>query len=73
MKLRQLTHELVEIVEKNTKLDWTKKATVRASVRVAVKCLMKRYKYPPDRQESAVSLVVEQAELFAFESVSGHV
>jgi type I restriction enzyme R subunit len=63
--LRQLTHELVEIVKKNTKLDWTKKETVRASMRAAVKRLLKRYKYPPDRQESAVSLVVEQAELFA--------
>lgn len=66
--LRQLTHELVEIVKKNTKLDWTKKETVRASMRAAVKRLLKRYKYPPDRQESAVSLVVEQAELFAQEN-----
>lgn len=63
--LRQLTHELVEIVKKNTKLDWTKKESVRAKMRAAVKLLLKRYKYPPDRQESAVSLVVEQAELFA--------
>ncbi len=63
--LRQLTHELVEVVRKNTKLDWTKKETVRASMRAAVKRLLKKYKYPPDRQESAVSLVVEQAELFA--------
>jgi len=68
--LRQLTHELVEIVKRNTKLDWTKKETVRASMRAAVKRLLKRYKYPPDRQESAVSLVVEQAELFARESSS---
>jgi type I restriction enzyme R subunit len=63
--LRHLAHELVEIVKKNTRLDWTKKETVRASMRAAVKRLLKRYKYPPDRQESAVSLVVEQAELFA--------
>jgi type I restriction enzyme R subunit len=39
-------------------------------MRAAVKRLLKRYKYPPDRQESAVSLVVEQAELFARESSS---
>ncbi len=67
--LQQLTHELVEVVKKNNKLDWTKKETVRASMRAAVKRLLKRYKYPPDRQESAVSLVVEQAELFAQSSV----
>ena len=69
--LRQLTHELVDIVKRNTKLDWTKKETVRASMRAAVKRLLKRYKYPPDRQESAVSLVVEQAELFAREASKG--
>ena len=67
--LRRLTHELVEIVKTNTKLDWTKKESVRAKMRAAVKLLLKRYKYPPDRQESAVSLVVEQAELFAKESI----
>jgi type I restriction enzyme R subunit len=63
--LRQLTHELVEVVKKNAKLDWSKKESVRAQMRAAVKRLLKRYKYPPDRRESAVSLVVEQAELFA--------
>lgn len=63
--LRRLTHELVEVVRSNAKLDWTQKETVRASMRSAVKRLLRKYKYPPDRQETAVSLVVEQAELFA--------
>jgi type I restriction enzyme R subunit len=65
--LRKLTHELVEVVRTNAKLDWTKKETVRASMRTAVKRLLRKYRYPPDRQESAVSLVVEQAELLAHE------
>ena len=65
--LRKLTHELVETVKKKAKLDWTKRETVRAEMRASVKRLLKRYKYPPDRQESAVSLVIEQAELFAQE------
>ncbi len=65
--LRKLTHELVEVVKKNAKLDWTKKETVRAEMRTAVKRLLRRYRYPPDRQESAVSLVIEQAELYAYE------
>lgn len=68
--LRKLTHELVEVVRKNAKLDWTQKETVRASMRTAVKRLLRKYRYPPDRQESAVSLVVEQAELFAAELVA---
>ena len=44
---------------------------VRAEMRAAVKRLLRKYKYPPDRQESAVSLVIEQAELFAHELVEG--
>ena len=68
--LRKLTHELVEVVRKNAKLDWSKKESVRASMRSAVKRLLRKYDYPPDRQESAVSLVVEQAELFAADQVA---
>jgi type I restriction enzyme R subunit len=52
-------------VKKKAKLDWTKREAVRAEMRAAVKRLLKKYKYPPDRRESAVSLVIEQAELFA--------
>jgi type I restriction enzyme R subunit len=65
--LRKLTHELVKAVKKNAKLDWTKKETVKAEMRSAVKRLLRKYRYPPDRQESAVSLVIEQAELYAQE------
>ncbi len=65
--LRELTHKLVETVKSKAKLDWTKRETVRAEMRAAVKRLLKKYKYPPDRQESAVSLVLEQAELLAQE------
>ncbi len=65
--LRKLTHEVVEAVKKKATLDWTKKEAVRAEMRTAVKRLLRKYKYPPDRQEDAVSLVIEQAELFASE------
>jgi type I restriction enzyme R subunit len=37
----------------------------RAKIRVEVKRLLKRYKYPPDRTEAATDLVLEQAEAFA--------
>jgi type I restriction enzyme R subunit len=63
--LRKLTHEVVETIKKKANLDWTQKETVRAEMRAAVKRLLRKFKYPPDRQESAVSLVIEQAELFA--------
>ncbi len=68
--LRELAHKLVETVKKKAKLDWTKREAVRAEMRAAVKRLLKKYKYPPDRQESAVSLVIEQAELFAQEAAA---
>jgi type I restriction enzyme R subunit len=70
--LTQLTHELVEVIKSNAKLDWTRKETVRAAMRANVKRLLRKYKYPPDRQESAVSLVIEQAELFAADLASGN-
>ena len=63
--LRELTREVVETVRKKARLDWTKREAVRAEMRAAVKRLLRRYRYPPDRQDSAVSLVIEQAELFA--------
>lgn len=68
--LRKLTHELVDTVKRKARLDWTKRESVRAEMRAAVKRLLRKYKYPPDRQESAVSLVIEQAELFAQEQVA---
>jgi type I restriction enzyme R subunit len=68
--LRELTHKLVETVKKKAKLDWTKREAVRAEMRAAVKRLLRKYKYPPDRQETAVSLVIEQAELFAQEQAA---
>lgn len=70
--LKQLTHELVEVIKSNAKLDWTRKETVRAAMRANVKRLLRKYKYPPDRQESAVALVIEQAELFAADLASGN-
>jgi hypothetical protein len=60
--LRELTHKLVKIVKKRAKLSWTKR---ERETRPAVERLLRKYKYPPDRQETAVSLVLEQAELFA--------
>jgi type I restriction enzyme R subunit len=65
--LRELTHRLVETVKSKAKLDWTRREAVRAEMRAAVKRLLRQYRYPPDRQESAVSLVIEQAELLASE------
>jgi type I restriction enzyme R subunit len=63
--LRQIAIELVETVRKNVTIDWTVRETVRARIRVMVKRILRKYNYPPDKQEKATRTVLEQAELFA--------
>ncbi len=60
--LRTIARELAETVKKNATIDWTQKESVRAGVRVAVKRVLRKYGYPPDKQERATALVIEQAE-----------
>jgi excisionase family DNA binding protein len=65
--LKAIARELVSIVRRNTTVDWDKKEQVRASLRRHIRRLLTKYKYPPDKQESAVLLVIQQAELIAAE------
>ena len=68
--LKAIARELVSIVRRNTTVDWDKKEQVRASLRRHIRRLLTKYKYPPDKQESAVLLVIQQAELFAAEQAA---
>jgi type I restriction enzyme R subunit len=61
--LRDIARELVELVRQNTTIDWTKKESVKANLRRLVKRVLRKYGYPPDKQEKATQLVLEQAEL----------
>ena len=63
--LKQIAQELVEIVRANATVDWDKKEQVRASLRRHIRRLLAKYRYPPDKQEAAVLLVMQQAELLA--------
>ena len=63
--LKDIARELVETVRKNTTIDWTVRETVRAKLRVMVKRILRKYGYPPDKQEKATQTVLEQAELIA--------
>jgi type I restriction enzyme R subunit len=65
--LKTIAHELVSVVRQNTSVDWDKREQVKALLRSRVRRLLTKYKYPPDRQESAIALVMQQAELFAAE------
>lgn len=63
--LRGIARELVETVRKNVTIDWTMRENVRAQLRVLVKRILRKYGYPPDKQEKATQTVLEQAALLS--------
>lgn len=60
--LRVMAMELKSIVEEYATVDWSKKKDTRAKMRMQIKRLLKKYNYPPDYTEEAISRVVDQAE-----------
>jgi type I restriction enzyme R subunit len=62
-----LTKELTEQLRKNRTIDWNKKESARAKMRVLVKRLLKKYKYPPEGQEQALQTVMAQCNKWADE------
>ena len=67
--LKKIAVELVQSLRKSVTVDWAVRETVRARLRVMVKTLLKRYKYPPDKQEEATETVLKQAESLSAEWV----
>jgi len=65
--LVKIARELVETVRKNVTIDWTVRENVRAQLRVIVKRILRKYGYPPDKQEKATQTVLEQAEVLSAE------
>jgi len=66
--LQQIARELVASVRANTSIDWTIKESVRAKLRVIVKRILRKYGYPPDKQEKATQTVLDQAALLLSDS-----
>lgn len=60
--LKKIAHELTENLRQNITVDWSARDSVRAKLRLMVKRILRKYKYPPDQQEAAVALVLQQAE-----------
>jgi type I restriction enzyme R subunit len=60
--LKLIARELVDTVRKNVTIDWTLRENVRAQLRVLVKRILRKYGYPPDKQEKATQTVLKQAE-----------
>ena len=65
--LRAIACELVEAVRNNVTIDWTLRESVRAKLRLLVKRILRKYGYPPDKQEKATRTVLEQAEVLSAE------
>jgi type I restriction enzyme R subunit len=65
--LKKIAHELAESLRQNISVDWSVRDNVRAKLRLMVKRILRKYKYPPDRQEVAVQLVLDQAEKLSAE------
>jgi type I restriction enzyme R subunit len=65
--LRTIARELVATVRANVTIDWTMRENVRAHLRVLVKRILRKYGYPPDKQEKATQTVLEQAEVLSQE------
>ncbi|MBG9395863.1 DUF3387 domain-containing protein [Klebsiella pneumoniae] len=63
-ELKSLTKELTELLRKNRTIDWQKKQSARAGMRILVKRLLRRYKYPPEGMEDAIQTVMKQCELW---------
>ncbi len=63
-ELVALTRELTETLRKNRTIDWQKRNTARARMRMMIKRLLKKYKYPPEGMDDALETVMTQCELW---------
>jgi type I restriction enzyme R subunit len=66
-----LARELVKSIRDSITIDWTQKETVRAEIRTRIKRLLRRFKYPPEKQDKAVDTVLKQAELLCSDLAVG--
>lgn len=63
-ELIAITKELADILRKNKSIDWQKRESARAKMRMLIKKLLKKHKYPPEGMDDAVQTVMTQCELW---------
>lgn len=61
--LKAIARELVDSVRSSVTIDWDKKESIQAKMRVMIKRILKRHGYPPEKQEQAVRTILEQAKM----------
>jgi type I restriction enzyme R subunit len=69
--LKSIARELVSHVRKSVTIDWTLRETAQAQIRVLVRRILRKYGYPPDKQEKATQTVLEQAKLLCADWADG--
>ncbi len=63
--LKKIAVEITDKLRKSTTVDWQVRDSVRAKLRILVRRTLQRYKYPPDKAEDAVELILKQAEVLS--------
>jgi type I restriction enzyme R subunit len=61
---------VTELIRRDATVDRRYRESVRAALRVKIKCLLRNHQYPPDKQQRAVDLVIEQTELWTDEMLA---
>lgn len=69
-KLIAITKELADMLRKNQTIDWQKRDSSRAKMRMMIRKLLKNHRYPPEGMDDAVTTVMSQCELWADNSIS---
>jgi type I restriction enzyme R subunit len=64
-QLVAITRELTDALRKNKTIDWNMKESARAGMRRIIKRLLKKYKYPPEGQETALETIMIQCEMWS--------
>ncbi|MDP3623359.1 MAG: DUF3387 domain-containing protein, partial [Methanobacteriaceae archaeon] len=71
-ELKNIAMELVTTIKTNITIDWTLRENVQAKMRVAVKRILKKHKYPSEETQKAVEIVLEQAKVVCEEWAEAH-
>ena len=69
--LRHIAQELVQTVRNSVTIDWAIRESVRSRMRVTIKRILRKYGYPPDKQEKATDLILDQAEVLCKDWMAG--
>ena len=65
--LKAIAHELTIQLKASASVDWSKRESVRARMRVLVRHILQKFKYPPDKSDDAIAMVLKQAEVLSEE------